>query len=146
MKTYKGKFSPKNPRKYKGDPTNVIYRSLWELRVMKQLDDNPNILEWNSEEVVIPYRSPIDNRIHRYFPDFLVKAKTKDGQIKTMLLEVKPKAQTKEPVRQKKITQRYITEVATWGKNQAKWEAALEYCNDRGWEFKLITEDDLGIK
>jgi len=113
---------------------------------MKQLDDNPNILEWNSEEVVIPYRSPIDNRIHRYFPDFLVKAKTKDGQIKTMLLEVKPKAQTKEPVRQKKITQRYITEVATWGKNQAKWEAALEYCNDRGWEFKLITEDDLGIK
>lgn len=146
MKTYKGKFSPKNYRKYKGDPTNVVYRSLWELRVMKQLDENPNVLEWSSEEIIIPYRSPVDNKVHRYFPDFFVKVKTKEGSIKTMLLEVKPLAQTKEPVRQKRITQRYLTEVATWGKNQAKWEAANDYCTDRGWEFKLITEAELGIK
>jgi len=112
---------------------------------MKQLDENPNVLEWSSEEIVIPYLSPVDNRIHRYFPDFFVKAKAKDGKIKSMLLEVKPKAQTREPKKQRRITQRYLTEVATWGKNQAKWEAANGYCLDRGWEFKLITEDDLGI-
>jgi len=141
---YKGRFSPKNPKKYKGDPTNIIYRSLWELRVMKWLDDNANVLEWGSEEVVIPYISPEDNRMHRYFPDFIVKAKSGD-RIKTMILEVKPKHQTKEPVKKKKITKQYITEVLTWGKNQAKWKAAEEYCLDRGWEFRLITEDHLGL-
>lgn len=146
MKTYKGRFTPKNPKKYKGDPTNIIYRSLWERKVMVYLDENPNILEWGSEEIVIPYISPVDNRYHRYFPDFHVKAKTKDGSISTMILEVKPKAQTKEPTKKKRITKQYITEVTTWGVNQAKWKAATEYCLDRGWEFKLITEDHLGIK
>ena len=142
---YKGKFSPKNPKKYKGDPTNIVYRSLWELRVMKYLDDNPAILEWGSEELVIPYVCPTDNRVHSYFPDFVVKVKTKDG-IQTMILEVKPKKETREPVKKKKVTKQYITEVMTWGKNQAKWKAAQEYCLDRGWTFKLITEDHLGIK
>lgn len=142
---YKGRFSPKNPKKYKGDPTNIIYRSLWERKVMVYLDENDNVIEWGSEEVIIPYRSPEDNRIHRYFPDFIVKAKTVDG-VKTMILEVKPKNQTKEPKKQKKVTKRYITEVLTWGKNQAKWKAAEEFCLDRGWEFKIITEDHLGIK
>ena len=146
MKAYKGRFSPKNPEKYKGDPTNIIYRSLWERKVMVYLDENPAVIEWSSEEIVIPYISPIDNRPHRYFPDFFVKAKGRDGSIKTMILEVKPKAQTKEPKRQKRITQRYITEVKTWGVNQAKWKYAMEYCLDRGWDFKLITEDELNIK
>jgi len=145
MKTYKGKFTPKNTKKYKGDPTNIIYRSLWERKVMRYLDENPNVLEWSSEEIAIPYVSPLDNRVHRYFPDFVVKAKTKDGIIKTLLLEVKPKAQTKEPTKQSKMTRRYITEVKTWGVNQAKWKSAIEFCADRMWEFKLITEDDLGI-
>jgi len=146
MKTYKGRFSPKNPKKYKGDPTNIIYRSLWELRVMKYLDTNENILQWASEEVAIPYISPVDNRYHRYFPDFIVLAKTKDGKTQTMMLEVKPKQQTKEPQVQKKRTRKYLTEVMTWGINQSKWKAAQEYCLDRGWIFKLITEDELGIK
>ena len=141
---YKGRFSPKNPKKYKGDPTNVIYRSLWELRVMKYLDDNPAILEWSSEELAIPYICPTDNRMHRYFPDFIVKVATKSG-IQTMILEVKPKKETREPVKKKRVTKQYITEVMTWGKNQAKWAAATEYCADRGWTFKLITEDHLGI-
>ena len=143
---YKGRFSPKNPKKYRGDPTNIIFRSLWELRVMKYLDENTNILEWASEEIAIPYISPVDNRYHRYFPDFIVRAKTPDGSTKTMMLEVKPKNQTIEPKVQSKRTKKYLTEVMTWGVNQAKWSAAKEYCLDRGWEFKLVTEDHLGIK
>ena len=143
---YKGKFSPKNPKKYRGDPTKIIYRSLWELRAMKSFDENINILEWCSEEVAIPYISPIDNRYHRYFPDFIIRMKLPNGDIKTMMLEVKPKAQTTEPKLQTKKTRRYITEVTTWGVNKSKWEAAREYCLDRGWEFKLITEVELGIK
>jgi hypothetical protein len=140
---YKGKFTPKNPNKYRGDSTNVIFRSLWELKVMKQLDENPSILEWSSEEVVVPYYDPSTMRRRRYFPDFLVKAKKTDGTIQTMMLEVKPKAQTIEPKVQKRKTKKYITEVTTWVTNQSKWEAAKEYCIDRGWEFKLITEDNL---
>lgn len=143
---YSGRFSPKNPKKYIGDPTNIIFRSLWELRVMKYLDENPNVIEWKSEEIAIPYISPVDNRRHRYFPDFIVKVRRANGSTHTLMLEVKPKAQTIEPKVQKKKTKRYITEVVTWGVNQAKWEAAKEYCLDKGWEFKLITEDNLGIK
>lgn len=143
---YKGKFSPKNPKKYKGDPTNIIYRSLWELKAMKDLDTNPNVLEWSSEELAIPYICPTDNRRHRYFPDFVVTVRTPDGKTKTKMLEVKPKKETKEPKKRKRVTRQYITEVMTWGKNQAKWKAAEEYCLDRGWEFLLITEDHLGIK
>jgi hypothetical protein len=143
---YKGKFSPKNPKKYRGDPTGIIYRSLWELKVMKYLDDNRNVLEWCSEEVAIPYISPVDNRPHRYFPDFIVVMLTPDGSTKTVMIEVKPKVQTKEPKIPTKKTRRYLTEVMTWGVNQAKWKAAQEYCLDRQWEFKLITEVELGIK
>ena len=146
MKTYKGKFSPKNPKKYGGDPTGIIYRSSWELRVMKYLDENVNVIEWKSEEIAIPYRSPLDNRVHRYFPDFIVKVRTPNGGMKTLMLEVKPKAQTKEPKIPTKKTRRYITEVMTWGVNQAKWKSAQEFCLDKGWEFKLITEAELGIK
>lgn len=145
MKTYTGRYSVKNPKKYKGDPTKVIYRSSWESRVMNYLDNNPAVLEWSSEETVVPYISPVDNKRHRYFVDFWVKAKAKDGSIKVMLLEVKPKHQTIEPIKKTRVTRRYITEVMTWGVNQAKWEAATEYCADRGWEFRLITEDELGL-
>ena len=146
MNTYKGKYTPQNPKKYKGDPTNIIYRSLWERRFMKYLDENTSVLQWSSEEVIIPYKSPLDNRYHRYFPDFYVKAVDAKGQLKEMLIEIKPKKETKEPKKKKRITKQYITEVTTWGKNQAKWKAAEEYCADRGWEFKIMTEDHLGIK
>ena len=146
MKTYKGRYSPKHPEKYKGDPTQIIYRSGWERKLMVYLDENKSIIQWSSEEIAIPYRSPIDNRIHRYFPDFYIKAIDKNGNITEQLLEVKPKKETREPAKKKRITKQYITEVTTWGKNQAKWKAAEEYCLDRGWQFKLITEDHLGIK
>lgn len=144
--TYKGRFVPKNSNKYKGDPTNIIFRSLWERKVMRYLDENVNVLEWSSEEIVIPYISPIDNRMHRYFPDFWAKIKDKDQNIRTMILEVKPGNQTVEPQKKKRITKQYINEVTTWGVNQAKWKFAQEYCADRGWEFKLLTEKELNIK
>ncbi len=114
---------------------------------MGQFDINPSVLKWSSEEIVIPYRSPIDNRVHRYFPDFYVKKiNASDGKISELLIEVKPKAQTKPPAVQKKPSRRYITEVQTWGVNSAKWEAARNYCKTKAMEFVIITEDDLGLK
>lgn len=142
MATYKGFFKPKNPGKYKGNPTNIVYRSGWELKFMIYLDNHPEVISWSSEEIIVPYRSPVDNRVHRYFPDFLVKKK--DG--KTLLVEIKPRAQTKPPEIQNKKSRRYITEVMTWGVNQAKWKAAEEYCADRKWQFLVLTENELGIK
>jgi hypothetical protein len=144
--SYKGKFKPSNPSKYRGDPTGIVYRSLWELKFMKYCDLNQNILEWGSEEIALPYLSPLDNRIHRYFPDFYIKVKESNGQIKKYMIEVKPKKQTIEPVPQKKRTKGYIYEVMEYAKNQAKWKAAKEFCEDRQWIFKVITEDELGIK
>jgi hypothetical protein len=142
---YSGKFSPKNPTKYLGDPTNIIYRSLWERRVMVHLDENPGVVKWSSEEVVIPYLSPVDNRWHRYFPDFYVQTKNKQGMLESRILEVKPKSQAMAPKAKKRVTKQYIQEVMTYGINEAKWKAATEYCKDRDWKFLVITEDDLGI-
>jgi hypothetical protein len=144
--SYKGKYSPKFPKKYKGDPTNIVYRSLWERTFMVYCDTNDNVLEWFSEEIAVPYRSPIDNKIHRYFPDFYIKVKESNGQIKKYIIEIKPKKQTVEPQVQKRKTKGYIYEVYEYAKNQAKWKAAEEFCKDRGYEFKVLTEDDLGIK
>ena len=96
---YSGRFIPKNPKKYVGDYKNIIYRSTWEAKVMSWLDKNDDIISWASEELIVPYRSPVDNRMHRYFPDFMVKVRTKDGTTKTMMIEVKPKKQTVQPVR-----------------------------------------------
>lgn len=142
---YKGKYSPSYPQKYKGDPTNIIYRSLWERKFMKYCDLNENILEWGSEEIALPYVSPIDNRVHRYFPDFYIKVREQNGQIKKYIIEIKPVKQTKEPEKKKKITKGYVYEVVEYAKNQAKWQAAKEFCDDRQWEFKILTENELGL-
>jgi hypothetical protein len=142
--SYKGRFRPKNPQKYKGDAENVIYRSTWELRVMKYLDENPAVIWWASEEIAIPYVSPIDNKVHRYFPDFIVRMRRRDGFEKTSMLEVKPYKQTQQPTRRRK-TQVFITEMATYAVNQAKWKAADLFCLEHGWQFQLITEKELGI-
>ena len=144
---YKGKYQPTFPRKYKGDPTNIIFRSLWEKKFMNYCDKNKNVLEWNSEEIVIPYRSPVDNRIHRYFPDFFVKYIDKQGKKRTLVVEVKPKKETKMPnVNPKKRTKSWVQSVQTYAVNQAKWKAAREFCADRNIEFKIMTEYELGIK
>ena len=142
---YRGKYKPRLPKKYKGDPTNIVYRSLWELKFMRYCDSNMNILEWGSEEIALPYRSPIDNRIHRYFPDFYIKVRENTGRIKKYLIEVKPKKQCMEPKVQKKKTKSYVYEVYEYAKNQAKWKAAKSFCQDRQWEFKILTENELGI-
>ena len=143
---YKGKYSPSYPRKYKGDPTNIVYRSLWERKFMVYCDLNENILEWGSEEIVLPYRSPVDGRVHRYFPDFYIKVKESTGRIKKMIIEIKPKRQCSPPSKPKKQTKGYLREAYEYAKNQAKWEAASEWCKDRGYIFKLFTEKELGIK
>lgn len=142
---YSGKFTPKNTNKYLGDSTNIWYRSLWERRVMVHLDDNVNVVGWSNEEIIIPYLSPVDNRWHRYFPDFFVKVNTKSGAVESIILEVKPKSQAQPPQIKKRITKQYINEVVNWGVNEAKWKAAEEFCKDRNWKFRVITEDHLGI-
>lgn len=144
-KTYKGWFRPKNPKKYKGDANNVIYRSSWEFRVMKWLDENDNIIWWSSEELVIPYKSPVDEKYHRYFPDFVAKMKKKDGTERTYVIEVKPFSQTQRPVQKKRTTQKFLKEVQTYAINQEKWRAADIFCQKHGWEFLILTEKQLGI-
>ena len=143
---YKGKYKVRCPYKYKGDPTKVIYRSLWELKFMRYCDSKINILEWGSEEMYVWYRSPVDNRPHRYFPDFYIKAKESNGQIKKYIIEVKPKKQTAPPAKPKRQTKGYLREAFEYARNQAKWKAANEWCIDRGFEFKVLTEKELGIK
>jgi hypothetical protein len=141
--SYKGKFTPRNPKKYAGNTSNIIYRSLWERKVMVMLDERDDVLEWSSEELDIPYRSPLDKRIHRYYPDFHYKHKKPDGAIGFRMIEVKPLVQTKPPVKKTKTTKKYIREVTTYLVNKAKWDAAEAYCADKGWEFIKITEEEL---
>ena len=144
--SYKGRYTPKNPKKYRGNPHNVIYRSLWERKFMVYCDHSESIIEWGSEEVVIPYKSPWDGRIHRSFPDFYIKIKTKEGTTKKLIVEIKPKKQTKAPKEPERKTKRYLNEVRTWGVNSSKWRYATEWCKDNGMDFKILTEDDLGIR
>jgi len=144
---YSGRFKPSNPKKYKGDPTGIVYRSLWERKFMVYCDTQSTVLQWASEEIAIPYKSPVDGRWHRYFPDFTIKYKDSSGKLRKMMVEVKPAKQCKQPkVNPTKKTKTWLNEVYTWGVNQAKWEAAKNFCDDRSWEFKIFTEKELGIK
>jgi hypothetical protein len=138
---HKRKYTPIFPEKYTGDPTNIIMRSSWETMFASWCDKNPSVIKWSSEETIIPYRCPTDNHIHRYFVDFKITVNTG----KTYLVEVKPYKQTQLPEYPGKRTQRYLIESLTFMKNQAKWEAATNYAKDRGWEFKIITEHELGL-
>lgn len=142
---YKGKYKPKNVNKYIGDPTKVTYRSLWERRFMTYCDNNSSILSWGSEEVVVPYKSPIDGRWHRYFVDFIIETMNKNGHKEIILIEVKPKAQCSAPKKKKKASRRYLYEVKRWGVNSAKWEAATEFAENKGWKFQILTEVELLI-
>jgi hypothetical protein len=139
-----GFFKPKRPAKYKGDPTNIVYRSSWELKYMNWCDLSDSVIEWQSEEMFIPYVSPIDGCYHRYFPDFKVKVKTKRG-VETWVIEIKPMKQTLAPKVQKKKTKRYINEVMTYAKNDSKWKAAEKWCQKKGYRFQILTEKELGI-
>ena len=150
---YKGRFRPKNPEKYKGDPTKIIYRSLWEFKFFRYVDTHPDILWWASEEYVVPYLSPIDGKMHRYFPDVVVRKKTPEGKLETIMIEIKPDKQTRPPDLKKKnatpsgrVSRRYLNEVKTYGVNEAKWKAAERFCQERGWKFTIMTEKHLGVK
>ena len=121
-------------------------RSSWETRFASWCDKNPSVVKWKSEETVVPYRCPTDDKLHRYFVDFQIQIRQRDGLLRTYLVEVKPHKQTMPPEFPGRKTQRYLTESMTFIKNQAKWKAATEYAKDRGWEFKIITEYDLGLK
>ena len=142
QKYIQGTFKPKNWKKYKGDPTRIIYRSSLELKFMMFLDNNPSILEWSSEETIIPYLSPLDKQPHRYFVDFKVKMETKRGQ-ETHLIEIKPLSQTKIPPKREKVTKAYLNEIKTFAVNEAKWKSAEEFAKRRGWKFTILTEKDL---
>ena len=149
MATLKGIYKPQFPQKYKGNPTRIVYRSSWELKMMKYFDLSGNVVEWSSEELWIPYRSPIDGKVHRYFPEFKIRIRDKDGNVSTKLIEIKPRSQTVPPqpkTRGSKPTKRYLQEVATYGINSSKWKSAVDYCSDRKWEFLIFTEKELGLK
>ena len=143
---YKGRYNPVNPKKYKGNPQNIIYRSLWERKFMVYCDTNDKILEWGSEEIIIPYISPWDSKVHRYFPDFYIKVKQSSGNIKKFIIEVKPKKKTRPPKPVERKTKRWIKEVRTFGINEAKWKHATKWCEDNDMEFKILTEEELGIR
>ena len=143
---YKGRYTPKNPKKYKGDYHNIIYRSLWERKFMVYCDNSDNILEWGSEEIIIPYLSPWDGKIHRYFPDFYIKVKQSSGNIKKFIIEVKPKKQTRPPKPVTRKTRKWLNEIKTYSINEAKWKHATKWCKDNDMEFKILTEEELGIR
>lgn len=142
-KTYKGKFTPTNPEKYVGDVNNIIYRSSWERAYFRYCDTHSNILNWNSEGVVVPYLSPLDNRMHRYYIDVWVRFKRVDGSIGTKIIEIKPAKETRPPKPRKKMTPRYKREIETWIRNSAKWEAAEKFAKSKGTEFIKLTENEL---
>ena len=145
-KYHQGKFNPQNPEKYKGDSNNIVYRSSWELKFMRYCDRREDIIEWGSEEFFIPYFDPTTEKVRRYFPDFYIKLKDKDGNIKKYIIEIKPKKQTVKPQNTKrKQNKTYINEVLTYEKNMAKWKAADIFCKKNLLEFKIITEDQLGL-
>ena len=139
--SYKGRFKPKNPDKYKGDVKQIFYRSFLELKMMLALDKNDDVEWWSSEETVVPYVSPKDNQVHRYFCDFQVKKKNEPIR----MIEVKHSNQCKAPKKGRKRQATYLEELIEWGVNNAKWEAADAYCKQKGWKFQVLTESDLGV-
>ena len=141
----KGLFKPNNPNKYKGNIKEIIYRSSWELKLMREFDSDPSVIKWGSETIIVPYRSPVDNKIHRYFVDFIVTKINKEGILETTLIEVKPSKQRKPPKIPKKKTKNYLIESVTYAVNVAKWKAAEEFCKDRKWKFEIKDERDLNI-
>ena len=150
-KYYQGKYNPRYPEKYKGNVTEIVFRSSWELKFAKWCDLNENVIEWSSEEVIVKYFYPVDKKWHRYFVDFWIKVKQMDGTIKEMLIEVKPADQTKAPKKPQRVTKNYIDKVNTFIKNDSKWKAAETYCEQqrmlgKNISFEIITERELNIK
>jgi hypothetical protein len=141
VKYHQGKYKPQNPKKYVGNPSDIVFRSGLELRVMKKFDSSPNIIRWTSETIVVPYFDPVKGKARRYFPDFVITKVGPSGVEETVMVEVKPKSETRKPVHKPgKRRDRIIREETTWATNQAKWIAATDYCKRNGWTFQVIDE------
>lgn len=143
-KYHQGIYKIKNRHKYKGNPDNIVFRSSWELKVLKYLDEHPSVIWFASEELHIPYTNPVDKKTHRYFPDFILKIRKKDGKEETHMWEIKPFRQTQAPT-QKRKTKRFLEESITYAINQEKWRAAELFCLEHGWKFSVLSEKDIGI-
>jgi hypothetical protein len=145
--SYKGKYKPKNIAKYKGDASDISYRSLWELKCMKKFDKTESVIQWSSEEIIIPYYCPVRKRWRRYFPDFYVKVQNSKNEIVEYVIEVKPHKETKKPNRPKdgRKYRRFLSESKKFANNASKWEAAKEYCLDRRWVFQIWTEKTMNF-
>lgn len=139
-----GIFKPRNPQKYEGNVHNICYRSSWELKVLNWCDLNSSVIRYSSEEVVIPYIKPTDKRRHRYFVDFKITVKDVTGKLVTYLVEVKPYAQTLPPKAPKRKTRNYLNQIIQYSVNEAKWIAAKQYAKQKGYEFMILTENELG--
>lgn len=139
-KFHKGKYKPKHPEKYVGDVNNIVYRSSWELSFCRWIDNNPAVKKFNMEGVVIPYVSVVDNKVHRYFVDFILEYEDRKGETRRALVEVKPHKQTQPPVPPKKKSKYYINEVLTYHVNVSKWKAAIEFCKKNNMDFVVLTE------
>ena len=145
-KWQQGRFTPQNPQKYMGDATNIIYRSSWELSFFRWCDRRESVLKWASEEFSIKYVSPMDKKIHRYYPDGYIVYLDKEGKQKRCIVEIKPARQCKMPEKGKKSDKTFASEMKTYLINEAKWDACIEFCRDNTLEFKILTEEHLGIK
>ena len=141
--TYKSIFKPKHPKKYIGDASNIICRSNWEREFCNYCDSNKNIVTWASEEFCIPYISPLDNKRHRYYPDFLIQVKEADGKLKKYVIEIKPKKQTRKPKAPLRMTRTYKNALITYERNRRKWSTAYAWCHKRNMKFLILTEDHL---
>lgn len=139
-KYHQGKYYVTNKGKYRGDSNNVFYRSSWELEFLKWCDKTPKIIEFSSEEIVIPYKSPIDNKFHRYFVDMWLKIQKTDNEVKEFIVEIKPYSQTLPPEKKKRKTRKYLNEVFTWGINNAKWQAANDYARKKDMQFIIASK------
>ena len=136
-----GLYTPKHPEKYCGDVNRIVYRSSWELSFNQFLDNNANVLRWASEEIIIPYVKPTDGKIHKYYVDYLVEYRNTSGEVQVDLIEVKPQKQTRRS--RSKIQKTKLVEDITYAINQAKWKAASDFAEQRGWKFRIITEKTL---
>lgn len=139
-----GWYQLRHPEKYIGDPAKIRYMSSWELSTHRFLDNNPNILRWSSEEIAIPYIKPTDGKVHRYFPDYWVEYRNRQGELIQEIWEVKPKTQTRKPCASKKKNARTrLYEDVTYAINIAKWQAAKQFCDAHGFIFRIMTEKDI---
>jgi len=140
-----GIFKPLHPEKYAGDVSRLIFRSGLEKRYMMYFDQTPAITFWASEEIIVPYFSKIDGKMHKYFPDFIIRVKDVDNVERTFMVELKPFAQTQKPKGSKNKV-RALQESITYEVNMAKWKAAAEFCDKHNMKFVVFTENTIKFK